>query len=128
MDQELKDLVRRDIVSFEVVAADPNDIVAIDTVRTISGYEINVIPGSEKDIIAAVENNYSGSPDMETVRLGLVKVDGSTVELGAGVDATEVELRANDPPVVKFVNLLLLDAIERRASDIHMALLCTIAL
>lgn len=112
MDQELKDLVRRDIVSFEVVAADPNDIVAIDTVRTISGYEINVIPGSEKDIIAAVEKNYSGS----------------TVELGAGVDATEVELRANDPPVVKFVNLLLLDAIERKASDIHMALLCTIAL
>jgi type II secretory ATPase GspE/PulE/Tfp pilus assembly ATPase PilB-like protein len=35
------------------------------------------------------------------------------------VDATQVKLRANDPPVVKFVNLLLLDAIERRASDIH---------
>ena len=56
---------------------------------------------------------------METVLLDLVKVDASTVELGAGVDATQVELRANDPPVVKFVNLLLLDAIERRASDIH---------
>ena len=102
-----------------VVMADPDDIVAIDTVRTISGYEINAIPGSEKDITAAVEKNYSGSPDMEAVLLDLVKVDGSTVELGAGVDATQVKLRANDPPVVKFVNLLLLDAIERRASDIH---------
>lgn len=102
-----------------VAMADPNDIVAIDTIRSISGYEINAIPGSEKDIIAAVEKNYSGSPDMETVLLDLVKVDGSTVELGAGVDATQVKLRANDPPVVKFVNLLLLDAIERRASDIH---------
>jgi len=102
-----------------VAMADPNDIVAIDTIRTISGYEINAIPGSEKDIIAAVEKNYSGSPDMETVLLDLVKVDGSTVESGMGVDATQVKLRANDPPVVKFVNLLLLDAIERRASDIH---------
>lgn len=104
---------------ISVVMADPNDIVTIDTIRTISGYEINVIPGSEKDIVAAVEKNYSGSSDMETVLLDLVKVDASTVELGAGVDTTQVELRANDPPVVKFVNLLLLDAIERRASDIH---------
>ena len=102
-----------------VAIADPDNIVAIDTVRTISGYEINTIPGSEKDIIAAVEKHYSGSPDMETVLLDLVKVSGSTAELGMGVDATQVKLRANDPPVVKFVNLLLLDAIERRASDIH---------
>ena len=102
-----------------VAMRDPNDIVAIDTVRTISGYEINAIPSSEKDIIAAVEKNYSGSPDMETVLLDLVRVDGSTLELGIGVDATQVRLRANDPPVVRFVNLLLLDAIERRASDIH---------
>ena len=102
-----------------VAMTDPNDIVAIDTVRTITGYEINAIPGAEKDIIAAVEKNYSGSPDMETVLLDLVKVDGSTVDLGMGVDATQVKLRANDPPVVRFVNLLMLDAIERRASDIH---------
>ena len=101
-----------------IAIADPDNIVAIDTVRTISGYEIKAIPGSEKDIIAAVEKHYSGSPDMETVLLDLVKVDGSTAELGMGVDATQVKLRANDPPVVKFVNLLL-DAIERRASDIH---------
>lgn len=103
---------------ISVAMADPGDIVTIDTIRTISGYEINAIPGSEKDVVAAVEKNYSGSSDMETVLLDLVKVDAS-IELGAGVDATQVELRANDPPVVKFVNLLLLDAIERRASDIH---------
>ena len=99
---------------ISVAMADPGDIVTIDTIRTISGYEINAIPGSEKDVVAAVEKNYSGSSDMETVLLDLVKVDAS-IELGAGVDATQVELRANDPPVVKFVNLLLLDAIERRA-------------
>jgi len=111
--------VSKDGKVLTVAMADPNDIVAIDTVRTISGYEINAVPGPEKDIIAAVEKNYSGSPDMETVLLDLVKVDESTVELGMGVDATQVKLRANDPPVVKFVNLLLLDAIERRASDVH---------
>jgi len=102
-----------------VIMADPNDIVAIDTVRTISGYEINAIPGSKKDIMAAVEKNYSGSPDMETVLLDLVKVNGSVVESEIGADTTQVRLRANDPPVVKFVNLLMLDAIEHRASDIH---------
>jgi len=103
---------------ISVVMADPSDIVTIDTIRTISGCEVNAILGLEKDVVAAVEKNYSGSSDMETVLLDLVKVDAS-IELGGEVDATQVELRANDPPVVKFVNLLLLDAIERRASDIH---------
>ncbi len=41
-----------------VAMTDPNDIVAIDTVRTISGYEIKAIPGSEKNIIAAVEKDF----------------------------------------------------------------------
>jgi len=98
---------------------DLNDVVAIDTVRTISGYEIKAVQASEKDIMTAVERYYSGSLDMETVLLDLVKVNGSLVQPGIEEDLTQVKLKANDPPVVKFVNLLLLDAMERRASDIH---------
>ncbi|GAG57637.1 unnamed protein product, partial [marine sediment metagenome] len=98
---------------------DLNDVVAIDTVRTISGYEIKAVLASEKDIMTAVERYYSGSLDMETVLLDLVKVNGSLVQPEIGEDLSQVKLKANDPPVVKFVNLLLLDAIERRASDIH---------
>lgn len=98
---------------------DLNDVVAIDTVRTISGYEIKAVLASEKDIMTAVERYYSGSLDMETVLLDLVKVNGGLVQPEIGEDLTQVKLKANDPPVVKFVNLLLLDAVERRASDIH---------
>jgi type IV pilus assembly protein PilB len=98
---------------------DLNDVVAIDTVRTISGCEIKAVPASEKDIMTAVERYYSGSPDMETVLLDLVKVNGGLAQPQIGEDLSQVKLKANDPPVVKFVNLLLLDAVERRASDIH---------
>jgi len=98
---------------------DLNDVVAIDTVRTLSGCEIEAVLASEKDIMTAVERYYSGSADMETVLLDLVKVNGHLVQAQIGEDPTQVKLKANDPPVVKFVNLLLLDAIERRASDIH---------
>ena len=98
---------------------DLNDVVAIDTVRTISGCEVKAVLASEKDIMTAVERYYSGSPDMETVLLDLVKVNGSLAQSEIGEDLTQVKLKANDPPVVKFVNLLLIDAIERRASDIH---------
>lgn len=97
---------------------DMDDVVAIDTVRTISGYDINPVEAAEKDIMTAVERYYSGSLDMETVLLDLVKVNGVTAK-PEREDLTQVQLKANDPPVVKFVNLLLLDAIERRASDIH---------
>jgi len=105
--------------ALTLAVTDLNDVVAIDTVRTISGCEIRPVLASEKDIMTAVERYYSGSPDMETVLLDLVKVNGSQVHPQMQEDLTQVKLKANDPPVVKFVNLLLLDAIERRASDIH---------
>jgi len=105
--------------TLTLAMTDLNDVVAIDTVRTISGCEIKAVQASEKDIMTAVERYYSGSLDMETVLLDLVKVNGSLAQPGIGEDLSEVKLKANDPPVVKFVNLLLLDAIERRASDIH---------
>lgn len=105
--------------TLTLAMTDLNDVVAIDTVRTISGYEIKAVPASKKDIMTAVERYYSGSADMETVLLDLVKVNGGLVQSEVGEDLGQVKLKANDPPVVKFVNLLLLDAVERRASDIH---------
>jgi len=105
--------------TLTLVMADLDDVVAIDTVRTISGCEIKAVQASEKDIMTAVERYYSGSLDMETVLLDLVKVNGSLAPPEIGEDLSQVKLKANDPPVVKFVNLLLLDAVERRASDIH---------
>ncbi|MQY70233.1 MAG: type II secretion system protein GspE, partial [Firmicutes bacterium] len=103
-----------------LAVTDLNDVVAIDTVRTISGCEIKAVLASEKDIMTAVERYYSGSPDMETVLLDLVKVNGHHLaQPETGEDLTQVKLKANDQPVVKFVNLLLIDAVEQRASDIH---------
>lgn len=98
---------------------DPDDVVAIDTARTISRCEIKPVLACEKDIMTAVERYYSGSLDMETVLLDLVKVNESSVQPVSEENLTQVKLKANDPPIVKFVNLLLLDAVERRASDIH---------
>ncbi|MCK4419402.1 type II/IV secretion system protein [Candidatus Aerophobetes bacterium] len=100
-----------------IAIADPTDVIAIDTARAISGYEINILPGSKENIKRAIERNYSGSLDMKTVLLDLPTE--AEVQLGMGIDMAQVELKANDPPVVKFVNLLLLEAIEREASDIH---------
>ena len=102
-----------------LAVTDPDDVVAIDTVRTISGYEIKAVLTPEKDIMTAVERYYSGSPDMEAILLDLVRVNGSSVQPVIEESLTQVKLKVNDPPIVKFVNLLLLDAVERRASDIH---------
>jgi len=107
----------RNVLTLAVT--DLNDVVAIDTARTISGCEIKAVQASEKAIMTAVERYYSGSPDMETLLLDLVKVNGSLAQPEIQEDLSQVKLKANDPPVVKFVNLVLLDAVERRASDIH---------
>ena len=49
-----------------LAVTDLNDVVAIDTVRTISGCEIKAVLASEKDIMTAVERYYSGSPDRDS--------------------------------------------------------------
>jgi len=111
--------IRKNGDTLTLAVRDLDDVVAIDTVRTISGCKIETVVLPEENIMRAVERNYSGSVDMETVLLDLVKVKGNLGQTEATEDPTQVKLKANDAPVVKFVNLLLLDAVERRASDVH---------
>ena len=111
--------LRKNGDTLTLAVRDLDDVVAIDTVRTISGCEIKAVLTPEEDIMRAIERHYSGSADMEAVLLDLVKVNGNQGQIEVTEDSTQIKLKANDPPVVKFVNLLLLDSVEQRASDIH---------
>jgi len=105
-----------------IVMKDPLDIEAVDTVRTLTNLEVYKAVNTEESISLVINKSYREEAHIEEnlqdiVDLEMVKVNGSPkIE---NVDADQLRILANDVPVVRFVNLLLLQAARDRASDIH---------
>lgn len=103
-----------------VAMVDPMDVVAIDSIKSTTGYEIEPVLSFKDEILEAIDKYYGEFADIDigTSIQDLVKIEGEEVE-EEEVDVTQLKLQADDAPVIKFVNLLLLQSIEERASDLH---------
>ncbi len=107
-----------------VAMADPLNVVAIDTITLKMKRQIKAAVSSPREIQRAIDLIYHGS-DIEEQRLrDLVEIevgnedDGILVEEDEDVDIGS-EVAASNPPVIRFVDLLLSQAVKSRASDIH---------
>ena len=106
-----------------VAMADPLNVIAIDTIALKIKRQIKVVVSSAQEIQKAIELIYHGS-DLEEQRLrDLVELEVDTDEeptYEAGVDDEDIsEAAAAKAPVIRFVDLLLSQAVKSRASDIH---------
>ena len=107
--------------SLILAMSDPSNIYAIDDIKFLTGYNIEVVVASEQAIKEALEGYYAEKgPSYDEVMEGF---DESEIEVGhddaGGENVIDLEKSAADAPVVKLVNLVLLDAIKKQASDIH---------
>lgn len=101
-----------------VAMEDPLDVVATDTVRTNTGYDISAAPADAEVIEAAIGKYYGEALDIEKSIQSIFDVEiASSGE--DEVDAEQLSIEPNDAPVIRLVNLILLEAIEGGASDIH---------
>ncbi len=107
-----------------VAIADPLDIRIVDDLRLmLPEHQIEPVVCNEADIIDYIDRFY-GIGD-ETIEKVLDDMAGEESEEDQILhrDPTETELDlealANAPPVIKLVNLLLIQAIQDRASDLH---------
>ena len=129
IDQQVASMITRDFcekhcviplskagTTLVVAFADPSSLQVRDDLRYISKCKIQPVVATESSILAAVAKYYSFSTD-ELIQKG----DQAETEIMLGTQQTSVEVGSNadDAPVVKFVNGILLEAIRRRASDIH---------
>ncbi|WP_050724764.1 type IV-A pilus assembly ATPase PilB [Vulgatibacter incomptus] len=112
--------VNRAGASLIVAMADPSNIFAVDDLKFLTGYNIETVVASEANIRAAIEKYYADKgPSYEEVMEGF---DESEIAVEHGEDdasSGDLERAADDAPVVRLVNLILLDAIKKGASDIH---------
>lgn len=99
-----------------VAMKDPMDIVAIDTLRRITGLRIKPVKGDETKIINFIDKFYSG---LDNIPETISELEGITEE-EQEMDVSQLKVAAEDAPIVKFVNSLFVKAIEKRATDIHL--------
>ncbi|HEY5673871.1 MAG TPA: ATPase, T2SS/T4P/T4SS family, partial [Malonomonas sp.] len=103
-----------------VAMSDPSNIFAIDDIKFMTGFNVEVVVTSEAAIKDAIDNYYDQSSSLADVMSGLEDFDDlELVDEQSLEDVGELERASEDAPVVKLVNLILTDAIKRKASDIH---------
>ena len=103
-----------------VAMADPSNIFAIDDIKFMTGFNVEVVVAAEAAIKEAIDTYYDQSATMADALEGLEDFDDlELVEDGVFDDVNELERASEDAPVVKLVNLILTDAIKKKASDIH---------
>ncbi len=104
-----------------VAMADPSNIYAIDDVKFVTNLNIEVVVASEQSIAEAIEKYYTSNVTFEDVMMDFAEEDEEfeIEEVEEDINVLDLEKSAGDAPVVKLVNLILLDAIRKGASDIH---------
>jgi type IV pilus assembly protein PilB len=118
--------VNRAGASLIVAMADPSNIFAIDDLKFLTGYNIEVVVASDGAIKEAIDKYYGGKGGGHASELNydevMAEFDEDEIEVGGdddSVNVVDLERSAEDAPVVKLVNLILIDAIKKGASDIH---------
>ncbi len=106
--------------SLIIAMSDPSNIFAIDEIKFHTGYNVEPVVASEQAIKEAIERYYAEKgPSYDELMQGFDDSEVSIIEAQDGEEVVDLEKSAGEAPVVKLVNLILLDAIKKGASDIH---------
>src|SRR5579859_2822026 len=106
-------------VSLTVAMADPTNLNAIDDLKFLTGYNIEPVIASETAIHSAIEKYYNAGPSYDEVMAGFDEKEIEFADSDEDVNLMELEKASEDAPVVRLVNMMLLNAIKKGASDIH---------
>ncbi len=106
----------------QVALANPLDPASADEIQFAIKRDVQVVVADPAEIARAIEKYY-GADDNESFS-EILKEIGSDKKLAQEVNEAEDDVRAaealaNEVPIVKFVNLVLQQAVVDRASDIH---------
>jgi len=116
--------LKRDGRQLTVAIADPTAMSVVDDLKFITRYDIVPVLAGEYSMRAAIEKHYEASEiHMQSLLQDIAAEDDDNVEvlenLEDSLDATVLAAQVDEAPVVKLINALLVDAVNKGASDIH---------
>jgi type IV pilus assembly protein PilB len=111
--------LRREEDTLHVAVGDPLDVVSLDYLRALTGCTLRVCLARPTEVREAIDNFYQEIRASENLGEILDKIDLSATIEEEDVDLAALRQQVEDAPVVRLVNLMLAEAIDARASDIH---------
>ena len=105
-----------------VVLDSPDNFRATDDLSTLMGFSVRAKVTDEESLEKALDKYYSGQEESINELIGEIEEDTTLTEYrgrDASIDLEELKELAESNPVKKLLNLVLLQAIRDKASDIH---------
>lgn len=100
-----------------VALGDPTNAETLDELRFATSRDVRLVVGDPEKVDALIQKNYGG--DASSMNDILAALGEETVELVEGGLSSGGFDAANATPIIKFVDLILYQAIQDQASDIH---------
>jgi type IV pilus assembly protein PilB len=102
--------------TLRIAMADPLDFFTLDNLRFILNLEVECVLAAKDRVRDAISHEYGEITALDDVIEGLTADDVDVRDAdGEGIEFAE----GDDAPVIKLVNLIITEAIKKRASDIH---------
>ena len=129
--------------TLTIAMTDPTNVFAMDDIKFMTGYNVEPVVASETTVLEAIQRYYSApvaraprdsgtvsvdlnsanSLEMVTKALeetsAIVDDDVELLEDLEQIDVASLERQSGEAPVIRLVNLMLMSAIQKGASDIH---------
>jgi type IV pilus assembly protein PilB len=97
-----------------VAMADPSNVFAVDDIRAIAGADVHTVVATASQIIETIERFFRVDGEVDEIMAAASEDADETMP-----DLLTLSEVVEDAPIVKFVNLLVNQAVQDRASDIH---------
>src|SRR5262245_16743307 len=118
--------IKRQGNQLTLAMGDPTNVFALDDVAFMTNLQVVPVVASQAAIRAAIDRSYDSKggiadivSEMEGAANDVELVEGEE-DAATKVDVFELKESADEAPVVRLINMILVDAIRRGASDIHL--------
>ena len=119
--------------TLTIAMMDPTNVFAMDDIKFMTGYNVEPVVASETAVLEAIQKYYGsgrqngggGDSALEVASKALEELpqlDDSDVEVLQELEEIDVgtlERQGGEAPVIRLVNVMLMSAIQKEASDIH---------
>jgi len=112
-------------MTLTVATADPTNVMVLDEIKFMTGYQVEPVVAPESSIQAAIERHFGTQQSLELQKVyDQLSAESEEYEISFSekqkVDIEELEKSSAQAPIIKLVNIILADSLRRNASDIHL--------